>query len=125
MGDCQPITQLAGNRWPTLLRDISGGGVGIRLSRRFEPGTLLALTLGPSLANTTSLPLARVQRVSSAGVYWWLGCAWADEMNEDDLYLLVGPRLRRQGTLHKIRRKLAALEALPGVRPTAAASVME
>ncbi|MBY0523937.1 MAG: PilZ domain-containing protein [Gemmataceae bacterium] len=90
-GDCQPIAALeAGNRWPVQAANISEGGVSLMLSRRFEPGTLLAVEFVSDPADTAYMPLARVCRASRAGNYWLLGCSWADGLGADDLRTLVG-----------------------------------
>jgi hypothetical protein len=86
--DCQPITQLeVGNLWPVQLLDVSNTGVCLRLSRRFEPGTLLALGLAPD----NGLALARIRHVRPRGSYWLLGCTWTTELSNEDLRPLVNP----------------------------------
>jgi hypothetical protein len=95
-GNCQPITQLeAGNRWPAQVWDVSNGGVGLRLSRRFEPGTLLAIDLAAGPDDICTLPLSRVRRVTAQGNYWLLGCSWPDELSADDLRGLLEPSANR------------------------------
>src|SRR5271170_4583911 len=80
-GQCQPVTSLeASLRWPIHTADVSAGGVGVVVCRRFEPGTLLALSLTAAGQGTVSMPLARVRRVSETGRRWLLGCAWVDEL---------------------------------------------
>lgn len=112
-GGCQPITQLeAGNHWPTHVHDISPGGVGLLLSRRFEPGTLLAVELGATEMDTVCLPLARIRRVLRAGNSWLLGCSWADELSEDDLRSLITPAEMRAGLWRKVRKTLNSLESM-------------
>ena len=91
-GDCQPITALeTGNHWPVQAADISLGGVRLLLSRRFEPGTLLAIEF-VSADDSAYMPLARVCRVSLSETYWLHGCAWADALAQEELGTLVGAR---------------------------------
>jgi hypothetical protein len=89
---CQPIAGLAGNRWPARAVDISTLNVSLLVSRRFEPGTLLAIGLQGSLDDCH--PLARVERVAPAGNYWRIGCLWADPLSEDELRSLIGTQGR-------------------------------
>ena len=63
-------------KWPLVVRDVSAGGVGLLLARRFEPGTELAveITIGPGRPQRFA---ARVVRVTSdrAG-HWVHGCTF-------------------------------------------------
>src|SRR5260370_33219480 len=47
---CQPLAARSSQdiRWRAAIRDISEGGVGLVLVRRFERGTVLAVQLPPS-----------------------------------------------------------------------------
>jgi len=98
-GKCQPVTALeTGNDWPVASADLSAGGIALRLCRRFEPGTLLALTLAGSAGEPMRMVLARVQRVLRDGDYWMLGCAWAHELDTIELRSLLGAPNRWQRT---------------------------
>jgi hypothetical protein len=85
---CQPIAGQTG-RWPAKAVDISTASVSLVISRRFEPGTLLAIGLQNS-SDGDCMPLARVQRVAPDGVYWRLACVWADPISADELKALIG-----------------------------------
>lgn len=63
-------------KWPLVVRDVSAGGVGLLLARRFEPGTELAVEIGIGPGRPQRFA-ARVVRVSSdrAG-HWVHGCAF-------------------------------------------------
>ncbi len=112
-GDCQPITQLeAGNRWPARLLNVSSTGVGLLLSRRFEPGTLLAVAVEPDGNSTRCLPLARVRRVRRHGNYWLLGCVWADELSDEDMRPLVTSSAVRSALWQKVRKAIGSVETL-------------
>jgi hypothetical protein len=85
---CQPVA--AEFHWEGQADDISAGGISLVLSRRFEPGTLLAVGLKGLALDSSCMPLARVCRVNPAGLYWRLGCSWADELGLDELRGLLG-----------------------------------
>jgi hypothetical protein len=76
--------------WPLVIRDLSSGGIGVLLARRFEPGTELSieLSVGPDL------PLrrlsARVMRVvPDKGGHWVHGCAFPTNLTDDELNTLL------------------------------------
>lgn len=77
--------------WAGELRDISLGGMGLILNRRFEPGTLLMVELDTP-AGRESL-LSRVVHARPLGDQkWLLGCALARPLNRQKLQaLLSGP----------------------------------
>ena len=76
--------------WEGQAEDISAGGIALIMSRRFEPGTLLAVGLKGLALDSSCMPMARVCRVSQSGLYWRLGCTWADELSLDELKGLLG-----------------------------------
>lgn len=89
-GECQPITALeAGNHWPAKATDISCGGVSLRVSRRFEPGTILALQFAWQAVDAACTPFARVSHVSADNMHWRIGCKWARELSSEDLRPLL------------------------------------
>ena len=63
--------------WPLVVQDLSAGGMGILLARRFEPGTVLSVELVEQLNEKPSrfpVKVVRIQR-DKAG-YWLHGCAF-------------------------------------------------
>jgi hypothetical protein len=91
-GQVQPITSMeTGNRWPVYTFDISAGGVSLVVSRRFEAGTLLGVSLGAEEVDSSYMPLARVQHVMTTGEHWILGCSWIQSLEEADMQTLLGP----------------------------------
>jgi len=89
-GQCRPITAMeTGNTWPAQTVDLSVGGVALRLCRRFEPGTLLALDLCDTGEAGMSMPPARVRYAVRIGPYWLLGCSWAEELEPNELRALL------------------------------------
>jgi hypothetical protein len=98
-GKCQPVTAVeTGNIWPLETVDVSVGGIGLRLARRFEPGTLLAMSLFGSGVESVRMVLARVRRVCPSGSCWLLGCAWTNELDTTELRSLLGTPSRWQRT---------------------------
>jgi hypothetical protein len=72
--------------WAATIRDISAGGVGIVLPRRFEPGTGLAIELpgqDGGAGETLLARVAHVQRLPEGG--WLLGCSFLSELSDQEL----------------------------------------
>jgi hypothetical protein len=80
----------AGGAWPARANDISRGGINLRVVRRFEPGTIIAMQFTSFPAEGAFMPLARVCHVSLDGLHWRLGCVWMRELAGEDLRALVG-----------------------------------
>lgn len=113
-GKCRPVSALeTGNDWPIHSADLSAGGIALCLCRRFEPGTLLAMSLAGSAADPIRMVLARVQRVIRTGNLWVLGCAWTDELGATELRSLLGTPSRWQRTPVN-GCKVLKLESRPG-----------
>jgi serine/threonine protein kinase len=72
--------------WPLVIRDLSNGGVGVLLARRFEPGTELSIELsaGPN-APPRRLSARVVRVVSEKGGHWVHGCAFPENLTDDEL----------------------------------------
>jgi hypothetical protein len=86
-GACRTLPACHDERWLATVRDISAGGVGLLLSRRFEPGVLLAVEL-PEGESARSV-LARVAHATARGRGEWLvGCRFLSPLDEDELRLL-------------------------------------
>jgi len=88
---CQPISQHRSEEsWPARIRDLSEGGVGLFLNRRFEIGTLLILEMPNSDSKSPYLFLIRVARlVTLSKDKWFLGCTLNPEIDNDDVKTLV------------------------------------
>lgn len=83
---CRPLGAAIADSWPARLRDISAGGVGLVVERRFEPGTMLAVDLVNTASGSPRTLLSRVRHVTAQpGGEWLLGVALLREMNEDEL----------------------------------------
>lgn len=88
---CQPVVAADATTWAGKLLDLSEGGVGVVLSRRFEAGTLLAIEIPEKDGGggTRSL-VARVVRVTRypAGD-WLLGCSFVRPLSDEDVKALL------------------------------------
>src|SRR5262245_38675930 len=83
---CRPTDRQRTERWPARARNVSRGGVCLRLPRSFQLGELLSVTL-PSAANEgTAEVLACVVRCDEIeGDAWEVGCTFATPLSENDL----------------------------------------
>jgi hypothetical protein len=81
---CQPIAASRGHdlSWPAKIRNLSEGGAGIVLERRFEPGVILFLELAVPGSGSSETVMARVIHAKLlAGNQWLLGCAFCRPLN--------------------------------------------
>jgi hypothetical protein len=122
--DCQPIAARGANElwWPAQIRDVSLGGLGLVLRRRFEAGTGLVVEL-PEGSGGTFTVIARVVRVrAESGGVWLHGCTFVSTLSEDALATLLTtsqaqPAGRAHGGIGRPRRMLAGVRlqaTLPG-----------
>ncbi len=89
---CQPIAARADNdlSWPAQIRDLSVGGMGLVLRRRFERGVGLAIEIPRTGSASADTLLARVVHTTSLpGGLWLHGCAFVSELSEDELKRLL------------------------------------
>jgi hypothetical protein len=87
---CRPITSMKEESWAATLRDVSTGGIGLAVSRRFEMGTILTVDLEDAERTSTRTLLVRVVRVTQENpATWLLGCAFTSQLSESDLLSLM------------------------------------
>jgi hypothetical protein len=89
---CQPIAARSDRDlvWSATIRDISEGGVGLVLGRRFERGTGLAIELPGDDGRSSRTLLAKVVHTTAmAGNKWLLGCCFISRLSPDDVQLVV------------------------------------
>ncbi len=78
------------DRWQATVRDLSVGGMGLLLSRRFEPGTVLTIELQSSDQSQTHSLQMHVTHVKRAGHgRWFVGAAFADKLGKEALRKLL------------------------------------
>jgi hypothetical protein len=76
--------------WPAVIRDLSGGGAGLLLARRFEPGTDLVVEIGDGLTEPAHRLQARVVRVQPERTGHWVhGCAFDHPLTEQAVAALI------------------------------------
>jgi hypothetical protein len=87
---CRPIGTERKEAWAASVRDMSTGGVGLCVNRRFEPGTLLVVELqdfDQTASRTLLVRVARVQKEDRDA--WILGCEFIHKMTEAELLALM------------------------------------
>lgn len=95
---CQPIAARGSNElaWAAKVRDLSVGGMGLVLSRRFEPGTGLAIEVPPTETYPADTLLVRVvHAIRQPEGQWLLSCSFVSPLSDDELQ-----RLLELGQLH-------------------------
>ena len=76
--------------WPLVVRDVSAGGIGVLLARRFEMGTELTIELTAENDPTPRMLAARVVRIEpEKNGHWVHGCAFRHPLSQDELDALV------------------------------------
>jgi serine/threonine protein kinase len=76
--------------WPLVVRDVSSGGIGVLLARRFEMGTELTIELTAGTDATPRWLAARVVRIEpECNGHWVHGCAFRHPLSEEELAALV------------------------------------
>src|SRR5262249_28096689 len=87
---CRSVAAVKDDPWPARVRDLSAGSIGLHLTRRFEPGTLLVIELekkAQSLSHTLVGRVVHATQSSTGG--WMVGCTLANKIAEDDLQALL------------------------------------
>jgi serine/threonine protein kinase len=76
--------------WPLVVRDVSAGGIGVLLARRFEPGAELSVELVLGAGRPPRRLPARVVRVQpERDGYWVHGCAFDPPLGDEELGSLL------------------------------------
>lgn len=87
---CRSVTSVKDDPWPARVRDLSSGSIGLVLTRRFEPGTLLVIELENKEQSLNHTLVGRVVRATAQNSgAWMLGCTLANRIAEDDLEALL------------------------------------
>jgi PilZ domain len=92
---CQLVGAASSEMWDATVRDLSSGGIGLVLKRRFEPGTLLSFILDSRTHSGTHSYLARVvHATANEGGGWLLGCRLLGEIGEEELQAFGASRVK-------------------------------
>ncbi len=89
---CQPVAARSDHdiTWPATIRDVSEGGLGIVLARRFERGAGLAVEVPGNADRSPETLLAKVVHTTRLpDNRWLLGCAFISRLSEDEVRLVV------------------------------------
>jgi hypothetical protein len=88
---CRSVAAVKDDPWPARVRDLSTGTIGLHLTRRFEPGTLLVIELEKKDMALSHTLVARVVNAipSQTGTGWMVGCTLANKIGDDDLQALL------------------------------------
>ena len=79
--------------WPTLVRDLSHGGVGLVLERRIEPDSDLAIEVPQADSNPADILRVRVIHATAIpGGQWLHGCVLVSPLSEDEIQRLLGAK---------------------------------
>jgi PilZ domain-containing protein len=89
---CKPLTVRQPDEGWCLaqVRDISVAGIGLVLSRRFEPGMILTIDLPRTSPRFSPMLLARVVHATEQREgEWVIGCEFANHLSPEDLRVYV------------------------------------
>jgi hypothetical protein len=87
---CRSVAAVKDDPWPARVQNLSAGSIGLLLTRRFEPGTLLVIELERKTHSLTHTLVARVVHATAQnGGGWMVGCTLANRIAEDDLQALL------------------------------------
>jgi PilZ domain len=86
---CRSVAAVKDDPWPARVRDLSSGSIGLILTRRFEPGTLLVIELEKKTANLSTTLVGRVVHATAEKNAWAIGCTLANKIADDDLQALL------------------------------------
>jgi hypothetical protein len=92
VSSCQPASTFGKEdlKWSGTIDNVSIGGVGLILGRRFEKGTGLAIELPGSANSGAYVVLAKVMQVQRHGnTGWMLGCKFVSELSEEEVQRLL------------------------------------
>src|SRR5262245_51855451 len=86
---CIPADEDPEILWPSRVVNISCGGLGLLLSRRFEPGTLLQVEVQTPKQGFSRPLLVQVLHLTGHDHGGWLlGCVFTQPLSEDELQQL-------------------------------------
>ena len=84
-------------RGPARIENVSQGGLKVVIGRRFEVGTILKVEIATAGEENFSMLLAQVVRAAPESVgNWGLGCAFLQEISEEEVQGLLAGEERPQ-----------------------------
>lgn len=87
---CLPSAEDPEVLWPARVLNLSCGGVGLLVSRRFEPDTLLQIELQTAKRSFSRPLLVQVLHVTGHQTGGWLiGCSFPQPLSEEELHQLM------------------------------------
>jgi hypothetical protein len=86
---CPLLSPVPENFGTAKVRDVSMQGVGLVVSRRVEPGTLLAVVLDNKRRGFSKTALARVAQVTALGGGFLVGCSFVTPLTYQEMTALV------------------------------------
>jgi hypothetical protein len=88
---CQPLAARGDDEvvWQATVHDISAGGIGLLLQRRFEPRTSLAIELPDAGDSTYTVFVRVVHALGQPHGRWLLGCSFVTPLSEERLSALL------------------------------------
>jgi hypothetical protein len=87
---CHPIAFQREMQWSGRVLNVSLGGVGLVINRRFEVGTLLAVELQCGSQAPSLTLLARVVHTKPGGAGSWVaGCSFLNPLSEDEVQAIL------------------------------------
>jgi hypothetical protein len=90
---CRRTGELGGQTWPGRVVNISAGGIGLLLDRRFQGDTLLDVVLQGF--SGTALRVLRVRVIhctlmkEGGNPTWLLGCTFAKDLDDEEFWPLL------------------------------------
>lgn len=88
-GSCQTLSAHRETSWEATVRDISPEGIGLLLSRRFEPAAVLSIELIDSRDSQPHMLLARVVHATARPEGGWLiGCELVSPLSDEEVHAL-------------------------------------
>jgi hypothetical protein len=87
--NCPFVSPVVENFGSVKIRDVSMQGVGLLVSRRVEPGTVLAVVLENPARTFSKTVLARVVHATPVGGTFLVGCTFLAPLTYQEMSVLV------------------------------------
>jgi hypothetical protein len=84
--------------WMGKVRDVSPAGMGLSMSRRFEPGVELIIELSVNAKGILDLPVRVVHATPDKKGCWIIGCRFIFQLTEEERQTLLGLSLPQTAT---------------------------